>query len=217
MLDEVERFKREGWLRNVTTEGDGRTPAVLSKNLQVTRLSQKSALFRALPFQDQVMGAVRQLIGEPLVLYFDQIFLKPGRTGVGTKWHQDNAYFKVPDPSKGVGMWVALHDASVANGTLRVIPRSHTRAAVHQRDLESDHHIFCSVAEDEAVDIELEAGGVLFFNFMTAHATGPNQTDRERAGLALHFLRTEAVPKDDPHFAPHCIQLPASRDGAGLQ
>jgi ectoine hydroxylase-related dioxygenase (phytanoyl-CoA dioxygenase family) len=43
--------------------------------------------------------------------------------------------------------------------------------------------------------VELEAGGVLFFNFGVAHCTGPNRTDRERAGLATHYLRTDHVPE----------------------
>ena len=40
-----------------------------------------------------------------------------------------------------------------------------------------------------AMPIELPAGGVLFFAYGVAHCTGGNNTDKERAGLALHFLR----------------------------
>jgi ectoine hydroxylase-related dioxygenase (phytanoyl-CoA dioxygenase family) len=32
---------------------------------------------------------------------------------------------------------------------------------------------------------------VAFFCYGTAHATGPNRTGKERAGLAIHFLHTD--------------------------
>ena len=38
--------------------------------------------------------------------------------GIGTNWHQDNAYFKIRDPMRGTAMWIAAHDATIANGTI---------------------------------------------------------------------------------------------------
>ena len=119
---EIERFKREGLLRNVATDGDGETLAESKANLQLIPLNDKSPLIRALPFEPRVVEAVGQLIGDPFLLHLDQMFLKPARHGMGTDWHQDNAYFKIGDPMMGTAMWVAVHDADRANGTLRVIP-----------------------------------------------------------------------------------------------
>ncbi|MEZ4655969.1 MAG: hypothetical protein R2911_00180 [Caldilineaceae bacterium] len=55
-----------------------------------------------------------QLIGQPFVRHLDQIFLKPGRTSAGCFGTRT----PVPDqrPTKGVGMWVALLEATLANG-----------------------------------------------------------------------------------------------------
>ena len=50
--------------------------------------------------------------GPALILRLDQVFLKPPRDGMGTNWHQDNAYFKISDPLKGTAMWIAVHDAT---------------------------------------------------------------------------------------------------------
>jgi ectoine hydroxylase-related dioxygenase (phytanoyl-CoA dioxygenase family) len=193
---EIERFKREGRLRNVATEGDGKTHSTTKANLQLIPLFDKSDLLRALPFEARVTGAVGQLIGEPFVLHLDQMFLKPGRHGMGTSWHQDNAYFKIADPLKGTAMWIAAHDATVTNGTISVIPGSFKEAYPHSRDPNSDHHIRCYPPEERAVPIELEAGGVAFFCYGTAHATGANNTERERAGIAFHFLRTDFIPEE---------------------
>ena len=190
---EIERFKREGLLRNVATDGDGETPSESKANLQLIPLNDKSALIRALPFEPRVVEAVGQLIGDPFLLHLDQMFLKPARHGMGTDWHQDNAYFKIGDPMMGTAMWVAVHDADRANGTLQVIHDSFTEEYEHSRDPNSDHHIHCFPPEERAVALEMEAGGVAFFCYGTAHSTGPNTTDRERAGIAFHFLRSACV------------------------
>lgn len=193
MLAELERFKREGLGRNVATDGDGSTHSATQINYQIIPLNTKSQLMRALPFAPQVKACISQLIGPAFVRHLDQIFLKPGRTGAGTDWHQDNAYFQTPDPTQGTAMWVALHDAHLENGTLHVIPNSHLRTFAHERDPGSDHHIHMVVDDAEAVPVILPAGGAVFFNYGIAHATKRNNTDRERAGLAYHFLNAESV------------------------
>jgi ectoine hydroxylase-related dioxygenase (phytanoyl-CoA dioxygenase family) len=127
------------------------------------------------------------------------MFLKPGQHGTGTSWHQDNAYFKIADPLRGTAMWVAVHDANVANGTIHVVPGSYKEQYEHSRDPNSNHHICCSVPEERAVPIELAAGGVAFFCYGTAHCTKANQTEHQRAGMAFHFLHCDFV--DRAHLA----------------
>jgi phytanoyl-CoA hydroxylase len=211
---EVERLKREGFLRNVATEGDGRTPSRSLRNLQLCPMYRQSPLFRALPFHPGVVRAVSQLIGDPVILHLDQVFLKPAGDGMGTHWHQDNAYFKISDPLKGTAMWIAVHDATVANGTLNVIPRSFLEAYDHDRDPYSDHHIRCYPPEERAVPVELSAGGVVFFCYGTAHCTRANTSDRERAGAAFHFLRADYASPDllapDRDYRPYLTGPQAS-------
>jgi len=133
MRAELERFKEEGLLRNVATEGDGQTHSIKKANLQLCPMSPHSHLFRAMPFAPKVVAAIEELIGGPVRLQLDQVFLKPGGSGAGTNWHQDNNYFGLSDTTNGTALWTAVHDATAQNGTMRVIPapmpsRSNTRA-----------------------------------------------------------------------------------------
>ena len=185
---DIARLKRNGFLRNVATEGDGKTHSATKQNLQLCPANFYSTLMRALPFAPKVIAAITHLIGPEVTLHLDQIFLKPGRTGMGTAWHQDNAYFKIPQPLRGTAMWIAIHDATAANGTIRVVPDAWETPLPHVRDGNSDHHIKCQPDETKAETVELQAGGVIFFCYGTPHCTGDNQTDTERAGLAYHFL-----------------------------
>ncbi len=199
MQAELERLKRDGLLRNVATDGDGKTHSSTIANLQLCPMYNRSDFFRAMPFAPKVIDSVSRLIGDPFLLHLDQVFLKPGRHGIGTNWHQDNAYFKISDPMKGTALWTAVHAATVANGTMHIIPDSTYEGYEHSRDPYSDHHIRCYPPEDQAVPIVLPAGGVAFFCYGVAHCTRANTTDKERAGLALHFLRNEFVARQDFH------------------
>lgn len=191
---EVERFKRTGLVRNVATEmkGYAMVHSQTKKNLQLCPMYDKSDLFKALPFDPRVVAAIRQLIGDPVRLHLDQVFLKPAKEGSGTNWHQDNAYFKLDNPMHGTAMWIAVHDATVANGTMEVIPNAFLEKLDHPRDPDSDHHVRCYPDESKAIPVELKAGGVLFFCYGTPHCTRGNKTDKDRAGAAFHFLRTDA-------------------------
>src|ERR1700709_1980608 len=114
-----------------------------------------------MPFAPKVAEAGAQLIGVPVLFLLDQVFLKPGKHGAGTNWHQDNAYFQIPDPLKGTALWTAVHDATIANGTLRVISGVFNQKFEHSRDPFSDHHIRCYPDESKAEFVELPAGGVI--------------------------------------------------------
>ncbi len=192
---EINRLMEEGVLRNVATEGDGETSSSTMRNLQLCPMYRHSDLFRALPFQPDVVTAISQLISVPYILHLDQVFLKPAGDGMGTHWHQDNAYFKISDPLKGTAVWIAVHDATVDNGTMQVIPDSYKTAYEHSRDPYSDHHIRCYPPEEQVDTIELKAGGALFFCYGTAHCTGHNRTDKARAGIAFHFLHADYAAK----------------------
>jgi hypothetical protein len=87
-----------------------------------------------MPFAPKAAEAVGDLIGGPLLLHLDQVFLKPGGDGAGTNWHQDNAYFQVADPFMGTGHVDRRPRRHRANGTLKVIPRAFDKPLEHRRD-----------------------------------------------------------------------------------
>ncbi len=226
---DVAELQANGKLRNVVVAKDGATgttptTSTTAFNLQICPIGLvNSRLIASLPWRAGVPEVVATLLGGDSVQHLDQIFLKPGKHGVGTKWHTDNAYFHATDPRFGVGMWIAVHAANRANGSMRLIPRSHLQTFAHERDGESDHHITCAKVIDERHEIlvEVPAGGVVFFNYGVAHATGPNTTDRERAGLALHFMLGTQVATEDHAFKDIPVErwrwLSGSRCTGGLE
>lgn len=205
-----EELVADGKFSNVAADNDGVTYVQHKQNLQILPASIHHPLLRALPFHPKVRGAIAQLLGDSIFKFQDQLILKPARIGTATNWHQDNFYFEVSDPTKGMAMWTAVHDANVSNGTIKMIPRSFNTAVEHTRDLEGDHDFRCYPNEDQAVPIEMAAGGVVFFYLATPHCTGPNPTDGQRAGLAYHFLHTDFTSEELKSKRPHpTTQLPS--------
>ena len=198
---------------NVAVQADGATNSDTGElqNLQLIPLNDKSPLYKALPFAPKVADAVQALIGDSFRLHLDQAFWKPAHKGVGTSWHQDNAYFKIADPLRGTAMWIAIHDATVANGTIHVIPQSFAKTHEHHRDPLSNHHITFDT-DDKGVPVELAAGGVVFFCYGTPHCTKGNTTDKDRAGVALHFLHTDYTEGD--HWTQNEQRTPIVRGPA---
>lgn len=206
MRQELQQLRDAGKLMNKCTDADGTTYTDSIVNLQICPLSPHSELFRSLAYYQPVGDAIAQLIAPPFVLQLDQIFVKPAGRGYGTNWHQDNAYFQAAqkDPQKGVGMWIAIDDTNIDNGTMHLIPGSHRGLRDHRRDCHSDHFITCadSVDESQAVPVEVPAGGVAFFNFGVVHCTKDNRSAQDRAGLALHFAETDIISYDHAQDRP---------------
>jgi ectoine hydroxylase-related dioxygenase (phytanoyl-CoA dioxygenase family) len=193
----MERLKELDVGRNVMPDVTGRV------NYHITPVDDNSTLFGELPFKPQVVAAVEQLIGSPVLLWLDQIFLKPARVGVGNTWHTDNTCFKLPDVQRGVGMWIAIHDGNKDNGTLEVIPDSFRWPEVaERRAVLTDYQLINRlVARAPSVPAEIPAGGVVFFNVGLFHCTRDNHSEGQRAALALHFIQADNLPTDEAALA----------------
>ena len=206
LRQDVVRLQAEGRLANLlvhtpsndsTARAEGAEPPG-RVNLQLCPASPVSDLIHAMRGHPGLLGTVRELLGDPVRFLLDQIFIKPGLSGAGTDWHQDHAYFAGKDAALGVGMWTSLQDATIENGTMRVIPGSHRQAVNHARDPRSDSLIHAQVDESRAIAIELRAGDALFFNFGLLHCTRDNRSQHSRCAVALHFVHDSYEPP--PHW-----------------
>ena len=88
---------------------------------------------------------------------------KPALIGSEKPWHQDNAYFKYAPLEKVVGFWMALDDADRTNGCMHVLPGWHRRGGLRHVHEEDCKILPERVKAEEAVPVELNAGGAMFF------------------------------------------------------
>jgi ectoine hydroxylase-related dioxygenase (phytanoyl-CoA dioxygenase family) len=156
--------------------------------LQIVQVCERSLAFRRLLFDERVLAVVRAILGPNLMLFHDQALYKRARTGGAVSWHQDNGYWRC-SPANLVSCWIALDDATVANGAMQVVPGSHLAPQRHGTAAETDQLLEVPAPPPERVAaVELPAGGCMFHHCQTLHYTAPNDTDRARRAFIIHFM-----------------------------
>ncbi len=145
-------------------------------------------------------GLCRDLIGSPVRLYWDQLVYKRPGTAAPFPWHQDNGYTYV-SPQQYLTCWVALNDATEANGCPAIAPGLHRQGTLEHRWTPLGFECL----DDEAlpvapVSLPLKAGSVAVFSSLTPHRTGPNLTEDVRKAYILQYAGDGAVvhPRSGP-------------------
>lgn len=137
--------------------------------------------------QSLIRGVVESLLGADPILFQEMALIKPPWIGREKPWHQDNAYFCVTPLEAVLGVWIALDDATVANGCMHVLPGEHRLGPRRH------HHTFdCEIVPERrdpsrAVPVEIPAGGAMFFAGMLPHQTPANQSPDRRRALQFHY------------------------------
>jgi hypothetical protein len=115
-----------------------------------------------------------------------------------TTWHQDQgALMDEADQTQLITAWVAITDATLENGCMVCIPKSHRIAggslAVHcpGAGIASENFIPPELLDlNSEQPLPVSAGGVVLLNQFTQHAAGPNTTNSIRWSFDLRFHRT---------------------------
>lgn len=135
-----------------------------------------------------------------LLLYNDQVFLKPAHCGSEKPLHQDNSYFRVEPMNQGVTCWLAIDDATIHNGCLQYIAGSHKLGLLPHKAIKSTPHL---TPEDSGyigteTPVPVPAGACIFHHLLTLHSSGANTSDQSRRAWALHYVNAQAVCPQRP-------------------
>lgn len=135
-------------------------------------------------FSPVMADVCRATIGDTAYFFFDQYVVKGPEGGLPFSWHQDSGYVVAyggpPDHAPYLTCWCPLDDATVDNGTVRVVPGSHLRGVVPHVKREGSNDLEAQVDEADSIAIEVPAGSIVAFSSRTLHATGANETDKPR-------------------------------------
>jgi len=139
---------------------------------------------RTMLFSETMADVCRATLGDTAYFFFDQYVVKGPEGGLPFSWHQDSGYVVgnggPPDHAPYVTCWCPLDDATVANGTVRLMPGSHRNGILPHSRQPGSNDLVGAPAEAEGIVIEAKAGDIVAFSSLTLHATGANTTDRPR-------------------------------------
>ncbi len=136
----------------------------------------------------------RELVGaDEISLFTDKLNLKRPREGSRFLWHQDSPYWNhaTPHVERLPNAMLALDDADLENGCLRVVRGSHLRGLLPGLQgqgvlgpLFSDPQHFDL---SQQVPARMPAGSLLFFHPHTVHGSEPNRSERPRRALLFTY------------------------------
>jgi phytanoyl-CoA hydroxylase len=158
---------------------------------QCLRLADTHEEMRALMFDSRLGEVAGTLAGvDGIRIWHDQALIKPPY-GNPTAWHLDNPYWSFSSRDS-ISIWVALDDATQANGCMWYLPRTHLTArwdnadiGVNMRDLFNYYPDWQNI---EAVSVPVAAGSAVFHNGLTAHGAGANMTPRPRRAMTCAYM-----------------------------
>lgn len=215
-LDRVVAGTSEGSAESVRnlTGGDLASDRVV---VQIVNIWQADPVFRDLIYAPDITGMSAQLVGDDtLRLWHDQIQHKPPVVGAPTEWHQDHPYWPIIEPPDLVSCWIALDDATMENGCMRVVPGSHKwgavpgglRSDVHFNPAYDDGSFIPPGADLTPVPCEVKAGSCMFHHCLTWHGSYFNRSPRHRRAIALHYMPgyTRYEPKGG-HLVEHNVTV----------
>ncbi|RWW21317.1 hypothetical protein BHE74_00059288, partial [Ensete ventricosum] len=108
--------------------------------------------------------------------------------------HQDNSFLYTEPPSC-TGLWLALEDATTANGCLWAIPGSHKNGLKRRfiRDENGVHfdHPSPSYDHKEFVPVEVKEGSLVVIHGDLIHQSFENKSPNSRHALSLHVVDTD--------------------------
>ena len=126
-------------------------------------------------------------------LWTDKLNLKRPKVGSGFGWHQDSPYWvhDSEDVESLPNVYICLDNANQSNGCFSVIKGSHKEGCLPGTFDNSQLGGFytdkdCFDIED-AVDLEVSEGSLIFFNQHIVHGSTANHSDQERRAYIVTY------------------------------
>lgn len=155
-----------------------------------------------------LLDAVESFIGPDIMVWSSGVFWKPAHSGLHVSWHQDSTNFELEGTDHVVRAWLALTPATLANGTMRFLPRAYRQGQLRHTDRKKPDEM---LSRGETIELEIDtrrtmpvladAGEVSFHHLHTPHGSGPNTTDRPRVNYVMTFIGPEVRPRVGPDSA----------------
>ena len=194
---EVQRLKLE--CIDILEAVKAETGAVAGHGVYVG-LAARSPVFQTAVGDARILDILESIYASDIEFLSDKVVFKSETTTFASPWHQDWSYWY---GAHKLSIWVALDDATVENGCLKLFPGSHKSAIIHDGDA-SDGNGFGNrlqpgaVDENRAVTAEIAAGGAVFFHDLTLHASHPNISGAERWVWIPTYRDAKAEDTDYP-------------------
>ena len=118
-------------------------------------------------------------------------------------WHQDKSYWPDANANPVITVWIPLVDATLENGCLHIMPRTHKQKILswHAETYTGtgfteidDAYLAELLPEKEPVALPAKAGTAILFNDRCIHKSTPNDSEGVRWSVDLRYQPTDQDP-----------------------
>ena len=165
----------------------------------------------------RLLDCLEQLMGPNILLTSTRIFYKHGQTTSYVGWHQDGITQRLED-DRAPAIWLGLTAATVENGCLRVVPRSHHFGLLHhdsspdlpplpgaEKSVASwpEEELSQRIAEvpsnyEAPFDLVMRAGEMSIHHPVILHGSNPNVSPEPRIGLSASYTIPDLYKNSGP-------------------
>lgn len=158
---------------------------------QCLRLADSHPGMRKLVHDPKIGKMATLLAGvDGMRIWHDQALIKPP-SGNPTAWHLDVPYWSF-DSRDAVSFWVALDDATLANGCMWYLPGTHKTARFDNvgigENIGALFNVYPEWKELEPQSAPCPAGSMVWHNGLCAHGAGANMTFAHRRAMTCGFM-----------------------------
>jgi phytanoyl-CoA hydroxylase len=177
----------------------------------------REPVFAGFAHSPAVVDLVSELVAPDIDVFLSQFIFKTAGAW-GQPWHQDSFYFPFEPARPVVGIWLAVTEATLANGCLHVLPGSQTEPVhthVPDRRPGANYGYFEIVDHDmrAAEPVLMDPGDLLVFDSHLMHCSTDNESDGIRAAMVYHYAAAGTVDHSEEYFPSVNDWVPARRDG----
>jgi len=162
-----------------------------------------------------LMAAYQLLENKSVRFWHDQLFCKPAKHGGVVAWHQDYSYWTRTIAMQHLTCWTGLDDASVENGCLHYIPKSHHWGLLEAPSLAGDMNglkTYLSKEQKEQfenpVAIELKQGYATFHHPLMVHGSFENKSNMKRRAFVLNVFADGTVSNTNDELLANVPPIP---------
>ncbi len=144
---------------------------------------------------DYILDSVAQLVGPNVRYDTSKLNMKSAGFGSPVEWHQDFAFATPVTNDDMLSVGLAIDDMTQENGCLLFVPGSHKGPIYdhHQNDVFVGGITDPDFRPDNAVPIEVKAGGITIHHTRTLHASAPNLSGQSRRLLLLQYSAADTL------------------------
>lgn len=149
----------------------------------------------------KLLAKVASLLGSEEIIASSVYRIRPKLPNIGrgiVPWHQDSGYLSEHcDQHLIITCWVPLVNATVENGCMQILPRTHLgKVAMHHTGGNAGFLVIKdeNLPDDprKAITAACPRGGVVFMTNRTPHCSTPNYSDHIRWSVDLRYQSAEA-------------------------